>query len=68
LKDNIMNKNLRELIKKLATHGYKVTAINLKSKHVKLYINNSKWLIVSKTPKHKGFYKKSLSYLRRERV
>jgi len=63
-----MNKNLRELIKILAVNGYKVTAINLKGKHVKLCINNGKWLIVAKTPKHKGFYKKSLSYLRRERV
>jgi len=63
-----MNKNLRELIKILAVNGYKVTAINLKGKHVKLCINNSKWLIVAKTPKHKGSYKKSLSYLRRERV
>ena len=63
-----MNKNLRELIKKLAAHGYKVTAIDFKGKHVKLLINDSKWLIVSKTPKHKGIYKKSLSFLRKEGV
>jgi len=60
-----VNKNLRELIKKLAAHGYKVTAINFKGKHVKLCINNSRWLIVSKTPTHKGAYKKSLSFLRK---
>lgn len=60
-----MNKNLRELIKKLAAHGYKVTAVDFKGKHVKLLINDSKWLIVSKTPKHKGFYKKILSFLRK---
>ena len=62
-----MNKSMRELIKKLSQHGYKVSDINYKGKHPKLCINNQ-WLIVSKTPSSKGSYKKSLSYLRREGV
>jgi len=61
-----MKKELRELIKTLAKHQYKVTEINQKGKHIKLRINN-KWVIVSSTPRRKGeIDKRTLSYLRRE--
>ena len=56
---------LNSTIRTLEKHEYKVTEINQKGKHVKLRINN-RWVVVSATPKHKGVYKKTLSYLRRE--